>query len=258
MTLTEIFYAWRGADVNNILSFQERYPESSTHILSTNFRSTEAIVKTSDAFIQQELSAARYTKNPSSHSDGNIQDFRSLWFATREDEASWVAQRIHDLLGTKYIEYNADGTIREERGLTPADFAVLFRSIKRSYNPQNLTHRHVEFTNALRAMGVPYTLEAEGGIFERPHAVAIRDTMELLREPAPTREKVRYLFDQEILPNFPRADFNELSRVLSDWNLLIHTPAGGARRKVYKSYFIKFCKHLAPNDTILVTLFSVI
>lgn len=82
-------------------------------------------------------------------------------------------------------------------------------------------------------MGVPYTLEAEGGIFERPHAVAIRDTMELLHEPAPTREKVRYLFDQEILPNFPRADFNELSRVLSDWNLLIHTPAGGARRKVY-------------------------
>lgn len=226
-------YAWRGADVNNILSFQERYPESSTHILNTNFRSTAAIVKTSDAFIQQELSAARYTKNPSSHSDGNIQDFRSLWFATREDEASWVAQRIHDLLGAKYIEYNADGTIREERGLTPADFAVLFRSIKRSYNPQNLPHRHVEFTNALRAMGVPYTLEAEGGIFERPHAIAIRDTMELLREPAPTREKVRSLFDQEIVPYFPCADFNELSRVLSNWNLLIHTPAGGARRKVY-------------------------
>lgn len=226
-------YAWRGADVNNILSFQERYPESSTHILSTNFRSTETIVKTSDAFIQQELSAARYTKNPSSHSDGNIQDFRSLWFATREEEASWVAQRIHDLLGAKYTEYNADGTIREERGLTPADFAVLFRSIKRSYNPQNLPHRHVEFTNALRAMGIPYTLEAEGGIFERPHAIAIRDTMELLREPAPTREKVRSLFEQEIVPNFPCADFNELSKVLSDWNLLIYTPAGGARRKVY-------------------------
>lgn len=226
-------YAWRGADVNNILSFQERYPQSSVHILSTNFRSTAAIVRASDQFIQQELSTARYTKNPSAHRDGNIQDFRSLWFATRDDEASWVAQRIHELLGTKYIEYNADGTIREERGLTPADFAVLFRSIKRSYNPHNLSHRHFEFTNALRAIGVPYTLEAEGGIFERPHAVAIRDTMELLRNPSPTRETVRTLFDREIVTCFPQADFNELSQVISNWNLLIHTPAGGARRKVY-------------------------
>lgn len=226
-------YAWRGADVNNILSFQERYPQSSVHILSTNFRSTAAIVRVSDQFIQQELSTARYTKNPSAHRDGNIQDFRSLWFATRDDEASWVAQRIHELLGTKYIEYNADGTIREERGLTPADFAVLFRSIKRSYNPHNLPHRHAEFTNALRAIGVPYTLEAEGGIFERPHAVAIRDTMELLRNPSPTRETVRTLFDREIVTCFPQADFNELSQVISNWNLLIHAPAGGARRKVY-------------------------
>ncbi|MGM9610761.1 MAG: 3'-5' exonuclease, partial [Candidatus Woodwardiibium sp.] len=214
-------------------SFQERYPQSSVHILSTNFRSTAAIVRVSDQFIQQELSTARYTKNPSAHRDGNIQDFRSLWFATRDDEASWVAQRIHELLGTKYIEYNADGTIREERGLTPADFAVLFRSIKRSYNPHNLPHRHFEFTNALRAIGVPYTLEAEGGIFERPHAVAIRDTMELLRNPSPTRETVRTLFDREIVTCFPQANFNELSQVISNWNLLIHTPAGGARRKVY-------------------------
>ncbi len=65
-------YAWRSADVNNILSFQERYPQSSVHILSTNFRSTAAIVRASDQFIQQELSTARYTKNPSAHRDGNI------------------------------------------------------------------------------------------------------------------------------------------------------------------------------------------
>ena len=226
-------YAWRGADVNNILSFQDRYPQSGIHILSTNFRSTAAIVGVSDQFIQQELSTTRYTKNPTAHRNGTIQDFRSLWFVTRTDEALWVAQRIQELLGTKYTEYNADGTIREERGLTPSDFAVLFRSIKRSYNPHNLPHRHFEFTNALRDIGIPYTLEAEGGIFERPHAVAIRNTMELLRTPSPTRETMRELFDREIVTCFPQADFGELSRVISNWNLLIHTPAGGARRKVY-------------------------
>lgn len=226
-------YAWRGADVNNILSFQERYPQCAIHILSTNFRSTTAIVNASDSFIQQELSTARYSKNPASNSDGNISDFKSLWFNTREHEAEWVANRIQTLLGTKYIEYNADGSEREVRGLTPADFAILFRSIRRNYNPSNLPHRHHEFTNALRDIGIIYSLDAEGGIFDRPHANTIRAAMELLRNPAPSREVTRELFNNTIIPCFPDANFNELTRVLSDWNLLIHTPAGGARRKVY-------------------------
>ncbi|MDH4617378.1 ATP-dependent DNA helicase [Brevibacillus sp. AY1] len=231
-------YSWRGADVNNILSFQDRYSNCSTHILSTNFRSTNAIVQASDYFIQQELSTSRHSKNPKSHSDGNISDFKSLWFDSRENEARWVANRINELLGTKFIEYNADGTEREVRGLTPADFAILFRSIKRSYNPQNLPHKHHEFTTELRRMGLPYSLDAEGGIFERPHAVTIRNTMELLREPAPTREMMKVLFETVIISNFPNADFNEVAKVISDWNLKIHTPQGGARRKVYPQEFL--------------------
>jgi DNA helicase-2/ATP-dependent DNA helicase PcrA len=226
-------YAWRGADVNNILSFQERYPQCAIHILSTNFRSTQSIVNASDRFIHQELSTARYSKNPSSNSDGNISDFKSLWFDTREHEAEWVANRIQTLIGTKYVEYNADGSEREVRGLTPADFAILFRSIKRSHNPNNLPHKHHEFTNALRNIEIIYSVDAEGGIFDRPHANAIRATMELLRNPAPSREVTRELFNNMIISHFPNADFNELTRVLSNWNLLIHTPAGGARRKVY-------------------------
>ncbi len=226
-------YAWRGADVNNILSFQGRYPHCTIHILSTNFRSTQAIVNASDIFIQQELSTARYSKNPVSNSDGNISDFKSLWFDTRENEAKWVANRISALLGMKYVEYNADRSEREVRGLTPADFAILFRSIKRSINPNNLPHRHHEFTNALRDIGIAYSLDAEGGIFDRPHAQAIRDTMELLRSPAPSRENTRLLFDNSIVACFPNANFNKTAKVLSDWNLLIHSPSGGSRRKVY-------------------------
>lgn len=226
-------YAWRGADVNNILSFQERYPNCTKHILNTNFRSTAAIVNSSDLFIQQEISTSRHSKNPLSNHEGNVNDFRSLWFDTREQEAEWVAERIRSLLGTKYVEYNADGTVREIRGLTPADFAVLFRSIRRNYNPQNLPHRHHEFTNALKDCGIAYTLDAEGGIFERPHANVIRSTMELLRNPSQTREVTRSLYDTEILSCFPKADFNELTKVISDWNIQIHAPIGGARRKVY-------------------------
>lgn len=245
-------YAWRGADVNNILNFQQRYPSCSIHTLSTNFRSTNAIVQASDNFIQQELSSSRYTKNPKSNSDGNINDFKSLWFRTRAEEAAWVANRIQDLIGTKYVEkYDDNGNPIETRGLTPADFAILFRSIRRKHNPDNLPHRHHEFTSELRRKELPYTLDAEGGIFERPHAGVIRDTMELLRDPAPTREMVRTLFDGAILPNFPNSSFHEITKVISDWNLKIHTPQGGARRKVYPQEFLHQLMYAfgVPNTT---------
>lgn len=244
----QAIYAWRGADVNNILSFQERYPDCSIHILSTNFRSTSSIVNASDAFIQQELSTVRYSKKPKSNNDGNINDFKSLWFESREEEAEWVAKRINALVGTKYVEYNADGSVRETRGLTPADFAILFRSIRRSYNPNNLPPRHHEFTSALKKIGIAYSLDAEGGIFERPHAVAIRSTMELLRTEAPSREATRDLFDNTIKSCFPDANFERIAKVLSDWNLLIHTPAGGARRKVYPQELLHQLLHAFGVD----------
>jgi len=226
-------YGWRGADVNNILTFEQRHPNCTTHTLSENFRSTNAIVQSADAFITAELSASRIDKNPFSHSDGNVRDYRSLWFDTREGEGEWVARRINDLLGTKYID--SDGT---ERGLTPGDFAILIRSIRRAWNQNNLPPKHYEFTQALIRHGIDYTVDAEGGIFERPHAIVIRDTFELLRNPAPNRQTVQDHFNQNVLPHFPDAELNKLISIISDWNLKIHTPPGGARRKVYLQEFL--------------------
>ena len=57
-------YAWRGADVSNILGFQQRYAGCSVHTLSQNFRSTEPIVQASDAFAAAMLGPSRIPKNP--------------------------------------------------------------------------------------------------------------------------------------------------------------------------------------------------
>ena len=46
----QAIYAWRGADVSNIIDFHQRYPSCSTHTLAQNFRSTQPIVEASDAF----------------------------------------------------------------------------------------------------------------------------------------------------------------------------------------------------------------
>jgi len=225
-------YGWRGADVRNIIEFDQRYPNCATHTLSTNFRSTNSIVSASDRFIQLELSTSRIDKTPNSNSDGNIQHFGNLWFKARQNEADWIANRINELLGTKYIEGN--GT---ERGLTKSDFAILMRSVQGgSQNRGAPPHR--DFTNALQDAGLDYIIEAEGSIFERLHAREIREAMELLRTPGISRRDATTFFNSNILPVFPNADLNRFLDILSDWNNQIHRPLGGARRKVYPQLLV--------------------
>jgi DNA helicase-2/ATP-dependent DNA helicase PcrA len=225
-------YGWRGADVRNIIEFEQRYPNCSTHTLSVNFRSTESIVNASDRFIQLELSTSRIDKTPASNSDGNIQQFGNFWFDSRIEESNWIATRINELIGTKYIEDNG-----QERGLTKSDFAILMRSVVGGRRNNN-TPPHREFTNALQEAGIDYLIEAEGSIFERLHARVLRESMGLLRTPGISRRDATTFFQANILPVFPNAELNPFLAILADWNNQIHRPIGGARRKVYPQLLV--------------------
>jgi len=224
-------YAWRGADVTNILEFQQRYGGCSVHTLSQNFRCTEPIVQASDSFAAAMLGPSRITKNPSAFANRSPQDFRVLWFADRPDEAEWVAGRIRDLLGTAYDD---NGTIR---GLTPADFAILMRSTKGSprYEPEP---RHAPFTLALQNLGIPFSLEAGGGPFDRPQTAVLRSTFELLRNTPLDRNTLQQHFNTQILSAYPDADFNILVRVLTDWSRRIHRPQGSTRIRLYPQQLV--------------------
>ena len=138
----QAIYAWRGADVSNIISFQERYPNCSGHSLSQNFRSTQPIVEASSDFIAAQLGPSRITKAPSAYANRWPQDLGVLWFPDRKEEARWVATRVLDLLES---EFNDNGTVR---GLTPGDFAVLMRSTRGK--ERNERPRHEAFTAALK------------------------------------------------------------------------------------------------------------
>ena len=227
----QAIYGWRGADVRNIIEFSNRFPSASTHTLSRNFRSTEPIVSAADKFAAAELGATRLTKNPQAENNFSPRDFRNLWFDTRDDEAEWVAKRITSLLGTEYVE--PDGTVR---GLTPGDFAILMRSTRQ--DERDGSQRHTAFTQALEASGIPYTLEAGGGVFERPQVRVLQQTFELLRSGSPTREQAQSHFDSLVVPVFPSADFGSLAAVLAKWGTEIHTPPGGARRRVYPQQLV--------------------
>jgi DNA helicase-2/ATP-dependent DNA helicase PcrA len=224
-------FAFRGCDVSYILDFQARYQGSHRHNLTHNFRSTRAIVDTAEGFAAAELGATRLAKNPTADNPAGPRDYRVLWFHDRPAEARWVANMIESLLGTEYVE--RDGTIR---GLTPADFAILMRSTRMD-EQGNLGPRHAAFTSAMDqargGLGIPYSLEAAGGIFDRPHVAVLRDTFELLRDGNPSRVDAEAHFDALVTPVFPRARFDDFARVLAEWGRLIHTPPGGTRRRVY-------------------------
>ena len=230
-------FAFRGSDVSYILDFDTRYPGCSRHDLTHNFRSTEAIVETADAFAAAELGATRLAKNPTATNPAGPRDFRNLWFDDRPTEAAWVARRIEALLGTEYVE--RDGTVR---GLTPADFAILMRST-RMEEQGGAGPRHQAFTdeltNARGGTGIPFSLEAAGGIFDRPHVAVLRETFELLRDGNPSRADCQALFNSQIRPLFPRARFNDFAQYMAEWGRRIHTPQGGARRRVYPQQLLQ-------------------
>lgn len=228
-------YGWRGANVQNILTFKDRYKDVKIHKLLVNFRSTKAIVETANSFIQKTIPFERLPKEIKYHQNGNIQDLRNLWFQTREDEAKWVAQRIKSLIGTTYIEYNPNGTEKSRRGLTYSDFAVLIRSI-RSQKDEN---KDVQFVNAMKELDIPVKTSGEGGIFDRPYAQCILEIMELLRDgTGVNRTDAEKCFVESVLPIFPDADKNKYFNVLQEWYSNIYTPATSARRKVYPQNFL--------------------
>ena len=219
-------YGWRGAHVANILTFTQRYPGAHQHILEMNYRSTRAIVESSNAFAAQELGAMRLPKQPVAHADRAPRQFGTYFFATRPDEADWVASRIRLLLGTEYQEREGP-----PRGLTLGDFAILMRSTKTS--EQDGAPRHAAFTQALAAMGLRYTLAAGGSVFDRDQVSALRYIFSLLAGGNPDRAASLRVFTDSVGPAYPGADQAAYLRVLADWGRRIHAPVGGVRQRLF-------------------------
>lgn len=213
----QAIYGWRGADISNILDFATHYPGAARHQLDVNFRSTPAIVDAADTFAQMELGAVRLVKQPKAHRNPTDREFGVLWFDNRPEEATWVADRIQELLGTEYEDL--DG----KRGLTPGDFAILMRSVKT--REQTGDKRHRAFTDGLADRGIAYTIDAGGELFERAQTAAVLKALELLRDASPNRDQVAALYATTLLPAFPKAGLEPLLKVFARWGRRIHTPA---------------------------------
>lgn len=144
-------YAFRGANIANILNFTKDYSDVVTIALEQNYRSTKNIVNAANSIIQNnrdQLEKKVYTHNEEGE---KIKVYRGLSDA---DEANFIANTIHELM------------LREQ--LKPYDFAVLYRTNQQS--------RAIE--DALRKRNLPYHVYGGMSFYQRKE---VKDVVAYLR-----------------------------------------------------------------------------
>jgi len=145
-------YSWRGADIRNILEFEQDFPNAKIVRLEQNYRSTQVILEAAGTVVANN--AQRKGKTLWTERDGgSLVGFYEA--PDGENEALFIADRIN-----KYLR-EADGE-RESRT------AVLYRT--------NSQSRLVE--EALRRYGIKYTMVGGFSFYERAE---IRDMLSYLK-----------------------------------------------------------------------------
>ncbi len=137
----QAIYAWRGADVRNILEFEDQFPGCLVVKLEQNYRSRAPIIAVANAVIAKR-SDVRHPKVLFTERGGEAK-VRVAVAPTPEAEASWVARQADDL-------------IRGDR-VRAREIAVLYRS-----NGQS-----VALEEALRERGVLHRVLGGQQFFER-------------------------------------------------------------------------------------------
>jgi len=150
-------YAWRGADVRNILEF-ERYFEGAKIVkLEHNYRSSEAILKVASVVLEKSV-ARRHAKTIVSTRPGG-EPVEMVVCVDAEAEAKFVARTIDDLVRT--------GKAR------PKDCAILYRS--------NLQAPELE--TALKERQIDYDMIGGTQLFERKEVKDLLSYLKVVFDP---------------------------------------------------------------------------
>ena len=144
-------YAFRGANIRNILEFEKDFPNASTVLLEKNYRSTQTILNTANALIARN--AGRKPKRLwSDAGDGE----RLVGYVAEDEhaEAQFVAEEVDRL--------------SDEKAAKPSDIAVFYRT-----NAQSRV-----FEEVFIRVGLPYKVVGGVRFYERKE---IKDALAYLK-----------------------------------------------------------------------------
>jgi DNA helicase-2/ATP-dependent DNA helicase PcrA len=150
-------YAFRGANINNILNFQKDYDDVKLFRLEQNYRSTKNIVNAANSIIdknQTKLDKVVWTANDEG---AKIKVNRSL---TDGDEGRFVASSIFEN--------------KMQDQLKNSDFAVLYRT--------NAQSRAIE--DAFRKRDIPYRIYGGLSFYQRKEIKDVLSYLRLIINPA--------------------------------------------------------------------------
>ena len=164
-------YAWRGADVRNILDFETAFPSARVVPLEINYRSKESILSAANAVIGENVNRPKKILRASRKGGDKITLVET---SNEKDEAQWIASEIQD-------------QIQSTQGLSICDCAVLYRT--------NAQARALE--DAFLRARMPYQVVGGLRFYQRRE---IQDVLAYLRLISNPKDKTA--FDRVV--NYPR------------------------------------------------------
>ncbi len=144
-------YGWRGADIRNILEFEEDFPNANVVRLEQNYRSTANILNAANKLIK--------------HNKGR--KGKNLWTLSGDGEKIHILENMRDIEEGERVVREINKKVEGE-GFRYSDFAVLYRT--------NAQSRVIE--ECLIRGAVPYQIVRGTRFYER---MEVKDIMSYLR-----------------------------------------------------------------------------
>ncbi|AVP55808.1 DNA helicase PcrA [Clostridium tetani] len=152
----QCIYAWRGADIRNILDFEKDYPQVKTIKLEENYRSMSNILSAANDVIKNN-SNRKVKKLRTSNSQGEkVKVYRAN---SDIEEAQFVINEIKKLI--------------KEENRTPKDFSILYRT-----NAQSRIFEEVFMRNK-----IPYKIVGGLKFYDRKEIKDIMAYLKLINNP---------------------------------------------------------------------------
>ena len=181
---SQSIYSFRGAAIDNILSFQERYPEAGVYRLEKNYRSTPNILSVANRIIEQnsrQIPKTLYSPRPEADHPTLVRMYSD------QDQARYITTRIRRAL---------------DRGQEPSEIAVLYRAHYVSLSLQL----------ALSRAGIPFHLTSGLKFFEQAH---IKDILSWLRLLENERDAMAWKRILRMVPRVGRKTAEKIESLLS-------------------------------------------
>ena len=153
-------YSWRGADIRNILEFEQDFPNAKIVRLEQNYRSTQVILEAAGAVVANNAQRKGKTLWTEREGGSMVGYYEA---PDGENEALFIADKIN-----KFLRESANSGDREE-----SRCAVLYRT--------NSQSRLVE--EALRRYAIKYTMVGGFSFYERAEIRDLLSYMKLVLNP---------------------------------------------------------------------------